>query len=273
MTFKHLLKLVPETLKTYFNNRHFIIMFSAFLLLMIYGYHGNLDLLGFIISKWSAPGINTCCRPPIINGLPWDRELISFIAGFLLLVIVPIIIIKFGFKEPLGKYGLSLPAKDKAVAGLLTYLLLVGILGPGFYFTARNQSMQEVYPFYKGFTTVGQFIIYEIAYFPFFVTIEFIFRGYLLFGLADMHDTYTKTNLNKNLHFIGFGLIIQMLAYTMWHMGKPLPELWGTPVWGLVTGIFTYNLKSIWPVTLAHWSLNILLDGVILYNLHLLFHH
>ena len=95
MTFKYLLKLIPETLKTYFKNKHFIIMFSAFLLLMIYGYHGNLDLLTFIMPKWSAPGVNTCCRLPIIDGLPGDRELISFIGGAILLVVIPLLIIKF----------------------------------------------------------------------------------------------------------------------------------------------------------------------------------
>jgi len=271
MTFKHLLKLVPETLKTYFKNRHFIIMFSAFLLLMIYGYHGNLDLLGFIMPNWSAPGVNVCCRTPIISAIPWDREFISFFGGAVLLVIIPLLIVKFILKEPLSRFGIRMPAKGKRLAGLFTYLFLVAVLGPVFYFTSKNASMQAVYPFYKSFTSVGQFALYELSYFPFFVTIEFIFRGYLLFGLEDMHDTYVHQNPAKNVHFIGFGLIIQMLAYTMWHMGKPIPELWGTPVWGLCTGILTYNLKSIWPVTFAHWTLNILLDGFILYNMHLLF--
>jgi hypothetical protein len=271
MTFKHLLKLIVETLKTYFKNKHFIIMFSAFLLLMIYGYHGNLDLLSFVMPNWSAPGVNTCCRVPILSGIPWDRELISFIGGAILLVVIPLLIVKLILKEPLSRYGIGLPAKGKRLTGLFAYLFLVIVLSPVFISISNNASMQAVYPFYKSFTSVSQFIIYEISYFPFFVTIEFIFRGYLLFGLSDMHDTYVSTNPNKNLHFIGFGLIIQMLAYTMWHMGKPVPELWGTPVWGLVTGIITYNLRSIWPVTFAHWTLNILLDGMILYHLHLLF--
>jgi len=271
MTFKQLLQLVPETFKTYFKNRHFIIMFSAFLLLMIYGYHGNLDLLSFIMPKWSAPGVNTCCRPAIINGLPWDRELISFIGGAILLVIIPLLIIRFILKEPVRNFGVGLPPKGKRLTGLFAFLFLVIVLSPVFFSISKNASMQAVYPFYKGFTSISQFIIYEIAYFPFFVTIEFIFRGYLLFGLDDMHDTYVTDNPQKNLNFIGFGLIIQMLAYTMWHMGKPIPELWGTPVWGLVTGMFTYHLRSIWPVTFAHWTLNILLDGMILYHMHLLF--
>jgi len=35
-------------------------------------------------------------------------------------------------------------------------------------------------------------------------------------------------------YFGRYALMIQMLSYTAWHLGKPLPELWGTVVWGLV---------------------------------------
>jgi len=271
MTLLQLLKLVYETLKTYFRNKHFVIMFSAFLLLMIYGYHGNLDLLAGIVPHWSAPGVDVGTRTPIIAAIPWDREFISFIGGAILLVVIPLLIIKFILKEKISRYGLALPPKGLRTTGLLTYLFLMVVLGPLFYFTSNQHSMQAVYPFFKNFTSVTEFVVYELSYFPFFITIEFIFRGYLLFGLADMHDTFVRDNHQKNLHFIGFGLIIQMLAYTMWHMGKPMPELWGTPVWGLCVGIMTYHLKSIWPVTFAHWTLNILLDAMILHHCHILF--
>jgi len=271
MTLPQLLRLVYQTLKTYFRNRHFIVMFSAFLLLMVYGYHGNLDILVGILPHWSAPGVDVGNRIPILPWVPWDRELISFIGGAILLVIIPLLIVKFWLKEDVSRYGLRLPERGKGVTALLIYLFLVVVLSPVFYFASKQVSMQEVYPFFKNFTSVSEFAIYELTYLPFFVTIEFIFRGYLLFGLEDMHDTFVYRNQEKNTNFIGFGLIIQMLAYTMWHMGKPLPELWGTPVWGLCTGIMTYHLKSIWPVTLAHWTLNILLDGLILHHLHLLF--
>jgi len=139
MAFKYLLQLIPGTFQTYFKNKHFIIMFSTFLLLMIYGYHGNLDLLSFVMSKWSAPGVNTCCRLPIINGLPWDRELISFIAGFLLLVVVPLLIVTVGFKEPISKYGVLLPAKDKRAAGFFHLSFFGGCTWPGILFYQQRQ--------------------------------------------------------------------------------------------------------------------------------------
>ena len=33
-----------------------------------------------------------------------------------------------------------------------------------------------------------------------------------------------------------YAILLSMLSYTAWHLGKPLPELWGTLVWGLVAG-------------------------------------
>ena len=269
--FFYLLGYVFKVLKSYIKQKHFIVMFSTFLLIMLYGYHGNLDLLINIFPNWSEPGLNICCREPIISFIPWDREFISFTGGFLLLVILPLLMVKFVLKEPIVKYGISLPPPGKRKEGFFTFLILLLVLSPGFYFISKEASMQSVYPFFKNFKSATEFILYEITYLPFFVVIEFIFRGYLLFGLEDLSDeNLTQQNYSKN-YFIGYGLVVQMLAYTAWHLGKPLPELWGTPVWGLSMGVVTYYFRSIWPVTMLHWALNVFMDAMILHNLHKLF--
>lgn len=270
MHWKELFATVGQTLKLYFGKKPFVIILSAFLLLMLWGYHGNLDLLKLLIPSWTPPGSNPLQRKPILSWVPWDRELISFWGGFLLVVVVPALLIRFHFKEPLRAYGLALPPKEKRGQGLAAFLLLVVVLAPTFYIGSLDADMQATYPFYKNLTSASQFIAYELSYFPFFVAIEFIFRGYLLFGLRNTTDAPAAAD-KPNPYFIGYGVIVQMLPYTAWHLGKPLPELWGTPVWGLVTGIITYHLRSIWPVTLAHWTLNIFLDAMILKSGHILF--
>ena len=65
-----------------------------------------------------------------------------------------------------------------------------------------------------------------------------------------------------------YALLIQMLSYTAWHLGKPLPELWGTLIWGLVAGAVAYTTRSLWLVIAAHWLLNVMLDAVIVMSLH-----
>ena len=104
------------------------------------------------------------------------------------------------------------------------------------------------------------FYFYELTYLPFFVAIEFVFRGYLLFGLESITpgDVRSGSWAAAAPYFFGKNaLLIQMLSYTAWHLGKPLPELWGTIVWGIAAGATAWAVRSIWPVVLSHWLLNV----------------
>src|SRR5512140_1609212 len=88
-TFGTLLKIVWNVIRTFPAERTGQIIGSAFILLMLWGYHGNLDLLKIIMPSFHGPGIDIGNRPVIIPGVPWDNELISFWGGALLLVGVP----------------------------------------------------------------------------------------------------------------------------------------------------------------------------------------
>jgi hypothetical protein len=273
-SFHTVLKLVWSSIKTFFKERPGQIIGSAFILIMLWGYHGNLELLKFIIPEWSPPGENVVSRTPLLEFVLWDREIISFFAGVFLVVVIPILIIKFGFKQSLSDYGLGLPPKGRRkLAAAVFFTLTIVCLIP-FYIGASDKSMQEVYPFYKNFTSISQFIIYEITYIPFFIAIEFIFRGYILFGLAGVKDFEVEKaggGLPGQFYFYRYAILIQMLSYTAWHLGKPLPELWGTPVWGLAAGVCTYSVRSIWPATFSHWILNVFLDAIILSQMKIIF--
>jgi hypothetical protein len=257
------------SLRTFWHERPAIIVGSAFVLLMLWGYHGNLDLLKVIMPQWSAPGENIAGRPAILPFVPWDRELISFWGGALLVVLIPCLIIKFRFRQNLSDYGLGLPPAGRWKLAVLSFFLLMAVSIPAFVFGASDPAMRATYPFYRPFTSLGQFLLYELTYLPFFIAIEFIFRGYLLFGLAGVRDAEIKRDIGlPGVFFFGrYALLIQMLSYTAWHLGKPQPELWGTLVWGLVAGAVAYTVRSLWPVIAAHWLLNVLLDGIILLSL------
>lgn len=261
-----LFRAVWGSLRTFWNERPAIIVGSAFVLLMLWGYHGNLDLLKLILPAWSPPGVDIATRPPILPFVPWDRELISFWGGALLVVVIPCLIIKFGFKQPLSEYGLGLPPPGRWKLAALSFVVLMAVSIPAFVLGTTDPAMRATYPFYRPFDSVGQFLIYELTYLPFFIAIEFIFRGYLLFGLAGVRDSELTRDIGTpGTFFFGrYALLIQMLSYTAWHLGKPLPELWGTLIWGLVAGAAAYTVRSLWPVIAAHWLLNVLLDGLIL---------
>ena len=227
---------------------------------MLWGYHGELELLKKIWPAWHGPGIDIGARPQIIPGIPWDNELISFWLGAFLLVIVPILIIKFGFKQSLADYGLGMPPKSRRKLAWWVFAILTIIALPGFITGTGDADMQKVYPFYKPFSSIPSFVFYELCYFPFFIAIEFIFRGYLLFGLAGVKEDDTH---NKIFKVSRYAILISMLSYTAWHLGKPVPELWGTLVWGLAAGASAYAVRSIWPVVFAHWLLNVVMDGIL----------
>ncbi len=259
-------KVIWCSIRNFFKERAGQIIGSAFILIMIWGYHGELDLLGRFWDGWSGPGKDFATRTKIIPSIPWDQELISFWAGAILLVIIPMFLIKFRFKQKFSEYGLGLPPKGKRKLAFLSFLFLTLISLPAFWIGAQDEGMRQVYPFFKDFKTGLEFILYQFSYLPFFIAIEFIFRGYILFGLAGIKDEEVPNSGGGTpgvFFFSKYAILISMLSYTAWHLGKPVPELWGTLVWGLAAGAIALSIRSIWPIVFSHWLLNVFLDAVI----------
>ena len=265
------LKVVWNAIRAFPKERTGQIIGSAFFLLMLWGYHGNLELLKFILPGWVGPGVDIGSRQQIIPGVLWDNELISFWGGAFLLVVLPILMIKFVFKQKLADYGLGLPPRGRRKLALMVFLGLTVICIPAFLFATNDAGMRATYPFYRPFPTVELFVLYELTYLPFFIAIEFIFRGYILFGLAGIRDQEiqargSEAGVPGAFYFGKYALLIQMLSYTAWHLGKPIPELWGTLFWGLAAGVLAYITRSIWPVVASHWLLNVLFDAVVIFG-------
>ena len=260
-------KVIWNSTKSFFKERPGQIISTAFILIMLWGTHGKLELLKSIWLDWRGPGTDPASRPKLISFVPWDHELISFWVGAFLLVLVPMLIIKYGFKQPLRNYGLGLPPKSRRALAVWTFLTLTLLSLPAFWLATNDPSMRAIYPLYRGeFANIASLALYEITYLPFFIAIEFIFRGYLLFGLAGVQDDEIKLlrgGFPGVFYFHRYALLIQMLSYTAWHLGKPLSELWGTLIWGLAAGATAYAVRSIWPIVLSHWLLNIVLDALI----------
>lgn len=243
------------------------ILSSSILLVALWGGHGRLQLLQEVWPAYQGPGFKPgTIRQQLIPGIPWDHELISFWGGFLLLVIIPALIIKVGFKEKLRDYGLGWPQREKRMFALAAFLALTAVSIPAFMLAAKHEGMRSIYPFYQPFTTVGQFLLYELCYLPFFIAIEFIFRGYMQFGLSQAGAEKGGTRedgFSSRYIFSRYAILIPVLPYVAWHLGKPAPELWGTLFWGVAAGALAHVARSLWPVILAHWLLNVVLDGMV----------
>jgi len=247
--------------------RHTVIVLSAILLLMLWGRHGEVELLRLIVPGWTGPGSAVSpARAVIIPGLPWDQEWIAFGIGALLLVVVPCLLIRFGFKERLRDYGLGGPKPGQWPFTLAATFLLGLFAYPSMYEAAQFASMRAVYPLCRQLGSLGDFVAFELGYFVFFLVIEFVFRGYLLLGVFGAHHPEGARGARESADpplLSHYSIVVSMLSYTAWHLGKPLPELWSTPIWGVLAGALVLRSGTIWPVLMVHWSMNVLFDYVI----------
>lgn len=267
-TLKTILKLIYNTVARLFHDPIGMILGSAFLLIMVWGQHGKVELLGVVWSGWKGPGSDPSGRTQIISGIPWDQEWISFAIGAVLLILIPVLLIKRVFKQDLRDYGLGPPRPGRWGLTLLSGVLLLVVSAPAFWIGAQDAGMRATYPFFRGeFSGTGQFLVYELGYLLFFIVIEFVFRGYLLFGLFNLRDSDVLPGvrgIKGPLVFGYYAIFISMLSYTAWHLGKPLPELWGTLVWGIAAGTLALACGTIWHIIAVHWLLNALLDWLII---------
>lgn len=232
-----------------------VLIWSSIVLLLLWGPRGYPEVIPIEFFRKLVPDFG------------WRDELISFVLGFILLFIIPCCIIKFYFKEKLTDYGLGW-TNSRVKLGLLALFVTFVICAPIFYFGTSNPQMQNEYPLFRdAVTTWGGFIIYQACYFLFFISIEFIFRGYLLFGLygplkkEEEEDKQMILKKPKPGPYFGiYAVLFQMLPYTMWHLSKPMPEYMGTIVWGVAVALIVLKTRSIWPIIIVHWMLNIIVD-------------
>jgi membrane protease YdiL (CAAX protease family) len=205
-----------------------------------------------LFAPWFRPWLQSS-DPLVAN---WRLQMFSFASGAVLLLAIPLAIIHFGFKQRPRDFGLGLGDRRLGLRFLLIGLIVVI---PGAWLASSQPAMQAEYPLlYQGMTSsqiaarfnLGQFALFEILYASFFLTCEFTYRGYMLFGLEPRFGRYA--------------IFIQMLPYVVWHLAKPVPELIGTPILGFVLGAIALRVRSLWYIMLVHWALNIFMDTFIL---------
>jgi len=71
---------------------------------------------------------------------------------------------------------------------------------------------------------------------------EFLFRGFMLFGLKDK--------------FREGAIIVQMIPFALMHLGKPETETISCIISGVYFGYVCYRTRSFWPAYLLHLFIN-----------------
>lgn len=169
----------------------------------------------------------------------WVSVLITFY------LIIPVLIIKFGFKNKLSDYGLSPKGflKDYKI-----YIIFFLFMAPIILLVSTTESFQYKYPFYnpKEESLWPNFIIWQCLYLLQFFALEFFFRGFMIHGLKKQFGFYA--------------IFIMMIPYVMIHFQKPMPETVGAIFAGLILGALSLKSRSIWLGVAIHYSVAITMD-------------
>lgn len=169
-----------------------------------------------------------------------------FIGDFITFFVLPVLVIRFFFKEKISSYGLQIG--DYKI-GLRITLIFILIMLPLVWFASASSSFANVYPHLPSARESWQiFFIYEIGLLVYMLAWEFIWRGYMLFGLYEKFGFYS--------------IFIQMIPFVILHNGKPMLETFGAILAGLALGILALRTKSIFYCVIAHMSVMFSIDFI-----------
>jgi hypothetical protein len=167
-----------------------------------------------------------------------------FIGDFVTFFVLPVLIIRFFFKEKLSSYGLQVG--DHKI-GLKITLIFILIMLPLVWFASASSSFADVYPHLPSARESWTiFLIYELGLLVYMLAWEFVWRGYMLFGLYEKFGFYS--------------IFIQMIPFVILHNGKPMLETFGSILAALALGILALRTKSIFYCVLAHMSVMYSID-------------
>jgi membrane protease YdiL (CAAX protease family) len=167
-----------------------------------------------------------------------------FVGDFFTFLILPVFIIKFILKEKLKDYGLNL---GDYKLGIQVSLIFILFMLPLIWIVSSSEEFVLFYPHLPG-TKINWniFIVYELGMLIYLTAWEFIWRGYMLFGLYEKFGYYS--------------VLIQMIPFLILHNGKPVLETFGAIFGGIALGILALRTSSILYCIFVHASVMFTID-------------
>jgi membrane protease YdiL (CAAX protease family) len=167
--------------------------------------------------------------------------------------LIPLIFIaRSGIKW--GEVGLSF---GNLRAGLRYAFILLVLAMPFMIYGASLPEFKAYYPiWWQARTSLGAFILLEIAVFLMMFNTEFLFRGLLLFSLERR-----AIELNGGRWL---AITLHAIVYMAVHIGKPGLEVPYSFFVGLVFGWLALRTRSIFPSLAAHWTSSVIFDALVI---------
>ncbi|MBK7884690.1 MAG: CPBP family intramembrane metalloprotease [Chitinophagaceae bacterium] len=183
----------------------------------------------------------------------WQGEAFQFWARCInwvvrVLIILILIFIVWAIKDKNNQlfYG------TKKLDNVKPYLWMLVIMIPLIALASTQKDFLHMYPKVKFLNEMDigkdkwRYLVYEICYGFDFVSIEFFFRGFLIFSLIKICGTHC--------------IIPVACFYCMIHFGKPMAEAISSFFGGMLLAIISYRTKSVWGGLLVHLGIAWLME-------------
>ena len=156
--------------------------------------------------------------------------------SFMVLGVIPLLIGRLGLRRPLKDWGVGLGDwKFGIPAVLICFFAFLPIL----VIVSYQPAFQAKYPLYNAAqNSVLHFIVYEASYMVYFIGWEFIFRGFILFGLKPSIGLYA--------------IFVQTIPFAIMHFGKPQVETLAAVGAGVLLGYLAVRTRSFWYGWMLH---------------------
>ena len=160
-------------------------------------------------------------------------------------------IIKFLFHENLKNYGINWQNLSIGAAFIsIAFLIFIPII----LILSSSENFAEYFPLMKNAKEdLTAFLIYEFCFIIFIFSWEFIFRGFILFGLEKSFGLYA--------------IFIQMIPFVILHNGKPFLETFTAIFGAIILGYLALRTRSIFYGFIIHTTILVSLD-VIAFIMH-----
>jgi membrane protease YdiL (CAAX protease family) len=221
------------------DRRAAVVLWSSAFLVVVLLFQGGFDTPGDLYEGWR--GITEFSLADRMYWVGW---------GVFCYLLVPVAIILLVMRESPARYGLRFYISPRTLA---VYAVLLVIMILPLLWASRQQSFVNRYPMVTDLgNDWGRILTWEAARALRFMSLEFFFRGYLLFG----------TEKRFGYHAIA----ISAMPYGIIHFAKPFPEALGAIVAGAVLGWLALRTRSIAGGTILHASVAISMDMLALYR-------
>ncbi len=159
-----------------------------------------------------------------------------YIGDFFSFFILPVLIVKFILKDDLKNFGLAI---GDFRTGIKISIFFLAIMLPLVWIFSSFPEFVRTYPqLATARDNWSTFIIFESGLLLYLVAWEFIWRGFMLFGLKEKFGYYA--------------IFIQMIPFLILHNGKPAAETFGAIIAGIALGILAWRTRSIYYCVITH---------------------